>query len=205
MFNTNDLLTPGDYLQGIKELIRSGETANLDHWGDGKFILGDENGNWHFEGFVNLFQALHEAMRAVDPSIPPGLPAHVLDPEVIAKAFHIPLEKLNVASHAEPAIDCTATKNAMGLPKEVSTAEAGRILGISKDTVLKLKAAGLLKYRNTAPPDSFRPVFAFSLQSVLELRTKYEQDIPMPRRPKESPRRRVKGERKYEHLRLTPD
>ena len=36
----NDLLTPSDHLQGIQELIRSGETANLEHWGDGKFTVG---------------------------------------------------------------------------------------------------------------------------------------------------------------------
>jgi hypothetical protein len=34
-------------------------------------------------------------MRAIDPSIPPGLPPHVLDPAVIAKFFRIPLEDLN--------------------------------------------------------------------------------------------------------------
>jgi hypothetical protein len=48
------------------------------------------------------------------------------------------------------------------LPTEVSTAEAARILGVSKNTVLKLKAAGLLEYRNMAPPDSSRPVYAYS-------------------------------------------
>jgi hypothetical protein len=100
--------------------------------------------------------------------------------------------------------DWTAVEEG-GLPKEVSTAEAARILGVSKDIVLKLKAAGLLEYRNTAPPDSFRPVFAFPLRSVLELRTSYERDTPLPRRPKDPPRRRVRCDRKYKHLRLTPD
>ncbi len=102
-------------------------------------------------------------------------------------------------------VDANSTVDENGLPREVSTGEAARILGVSKDTVLRLKSAGLLEYRNTGTPDSCRPVFAFTLRSVLKLRTSYEQDIPMPRRPKESPRRRVKGERKYEHLRLTPD
>jgi hypothetical protein len=89
-----------------------------------------------------------------------------------------------------------------GLPREVSTAEAARILGVSKDTVLKLKQAGLLEYRNTAPPDSFRPVYAFSLHSVMELRTTYERDVPTPRRPAEPPRRQARGVRKYKHLNL---
>jgi hypothetical protein len=103
------------------------------------------------------------------------------------------------------AINLTVTEDEDGLPREVSTADAARILGISKDTVLRLKAAGLLEYRNTGSPGSCRPVFAFTLRSVLELRTNYERDIPIPRRPKNPTRRRAKGERKYKHLRLTPD
>jgi hypothetical protein len=91
-----------DHLQGIKELIRTGDTANLEHWGDGKFVVGDENGKWHYEGFVNIFQALHEAMRAVDPSIPPGLPPHCLDPAFIAKFFRIPLRDMNWQGKTKP-------------------------------------------------------------------------------------------------------
>jgi excisionase family DNA binding protein len=52
---------------------------------------------------VNLFQALHEAMRAVDPAIPPGLPPHVLDPVVIAAFFGIPLEDMNWKGPPRPA------------------------------------------------------------------------------------------------------
>jgi hypothetical protein len=47
------------------------------------------------------------------------------------------------------------------LPAEVSTAEAARILDVSKDTVLKWKAAGMLEYRILGSPDSSRPVYAF--------------------------------------------
>jgi hypothetical protein len=63
-----------------------------------------------------------------------------------------------------------------GLPREVSTAEAAKVLGVSKDTVLKLKSVGLLEYRSTGSPDSCRPVFAFTFRSVLELRTKVSSD-----------------------------
>jgi hypothetical protein len=87
-------LAPHDYLKGIRELFRTGEITNLGHWGDGKFAVG-ENGKWHYEGFINLFQGLHEAMRAVDPTIPPALPPHCLDPEVIANFFGIPLKDMN--------------------------------------------------------------------------------------------------------------
>jgi hypothetical protein len=100
------------------------------------------------------------------------------------------------------AINLAATEDENGLPREVSTAEAARILGISKDTVLRLKAAGLLEYRNTGSPGSCRPVFAFTLRSVLELRTSYERDTPIARRPKDPTRRRVRGERKYKHLKF---
>jgi excisionase family DNA binding protein len=91
------------------------------------------------------------------------------------------------------------------LPAEVSTAEAARILGVSKDTVLELKKAGLLEYRNTGSPDSCRPVYAFSLRSVLEVRTTYQRDTPPYHRPEAPHRHQVKGKRKYKHFTLSDD
>lgn len=90
------------------------------------------------------------------------------------------------------------------LQKEVSTAEAARILGVSKDTVLKLKEAGLLEYRNMAPPTSIRAVFRFLLASVLELRNSYQTDFPTAPIPSQPQRRRVrqKQEPRYKHLRV---
>jgi hypothetical protein len=90
------------------------------------------------------------------------------------------------------------------LPKEVSTAEAAHILGVSKDTVLKLKEAGLLEYRNLAPPTSIRGVFRFLLASVLELRNSYQTDFPTPMSLPQPQRRRVrqKEQPKFKHLRL---
>jgi hypothetical protein len=98
--NTEEM-TPQELLEGFEELVKSGETANLRHWGDGKFVLGDGNGKWHYEGFVSLLRALHEALRAVDPTIPPGLPPHVLDPQVIAKFFCLKLEDMNYQGEAK--------------------------------------------------------------------------------------------------------
>jgi hypothetical protein len=86
------------------------------------------------------------------------------------------------------------------LPREVSSAEAARILGVSKDTVLTYKDAGLLEYRDLAPSSSSRSVYAFSLPSVLKLRTTYEADEPLPFRRREPTRRAVKGERKHIHI-----
>jgi hypothetical protein len=90
------------------------------------------------------------------------------------------------------------------LPKEVSTAEAARILGVSKDTVLKWKAAGLLEYRNLAPPTSSRGVFRFLLASVMELRKGYQTDFPAPPTPHQPQRRRVRQGKQpqFKHLRL---
>lgn len=86
------------------------------------------------------------------------------------------------------------------LPKEVSTEEAAAILGVSKDTVLKLRAEGLLEFRNAAPPGSSRPVYRYPLESVVRLRTAYETDEPTPAMPREQPRRVAKGKRLYKYI-----
>jgi hypothetical protein len=91
------------------------------------------------------------------------------------------------------------------LPEEVSTARAASILGVSKDTVLKLKSAGLLEYRTLGSPDSSRPVYAFTLRSVLEVRTTYQRDTPPYHRPEAPHRHQVKGKRKYRNFTLRDD
>lgn len=112
----------------------------------------------------------------------------------------------NVGHNADVADTATGQPPQVGnLPEEVGTAQAAKILGVSKDTVLKLKASGLFEYRNTAPPDSSRSVYVFTLRSVMELRTSYERDEPAPALPKEPRRRMVRGDKKYKHLRLTED
>lgn len=86
------------------------------------------------------------------------------------------------------------------VPKEVSTEEAAQILGQSKDTVLKLRATGLLQYRNAAPPGSSRPIYRFLLESVMKLRTSYGTDEPTPESPREPQRRAATGKRKYKYI-----
>jgi hypothetical protein len=90
----------------------------------------------------------------------------------------------------------------LDLPKEVSTKQAAQILGCSKDTLLAYKDAGLLEFRNLAPPTSSRPTFRFKLKSVLALRTNYEVEEALPTSPTKSPRRQVRGQKKYKHLDL---
>jgi hypothetical protein len=87
-------------------------------------------------------------------------------------------------------------------PPEVGSAGVAEILGVSKDTVLKLREAGLLPYRNAAPPGSARPVYRFPRDAVLKLRNSYRTEEPAPPAPKDPPRRGVKGEKKYRHLDL---
>lgn len=114
------------------------------------------------------------------------------------------LENASVSGRQDR-VDVHSPVDENGLPREVSTAEAAEILGVSsKDTVLKLKAAGLLEYRNLAPPSSIRGVFRFSLASVLELRSTYQTDFPTPPMLPQPQRRRVrqKEEPKYKHLRV---
>jgi hypothetical protein len=89
---------------------------------------------------------------------------------------------------------------------EIGTLAAAKVLGVSKDTVLKLREAGLLPYRNAAPPGSSRPLYRFPLQAVLEIRTRYDvAEPPAAAAPQEPQRRRVKGAKKYKHLTIDAD
>jgi hypothetical protein len=88
------------------------------------------------------------------------------------------------------------------LPEEVSTAQAAKILRVSKDTVLAYRQKGLLPFRNLAPPGSTKPVYAFPLEAVVKLRTTYQTEQPAPAKQAEPTRRSVKGQRKYKHLDL---
>ena len=73
----------------------------------------------------------------------------------------------------------------LDLPDEVTTREAAVILGCCKHTVLQYLAAGLLEWRNAAPPASQRPVYRLTLRSVLGLRLGYQRGSPHPPPPVE--------------------
>jgi hypothetical protein len=68
----------------------------------------------------------------------------------------------------------------LNLPAELSTQEAAKVLGCCKHTVLQFQEEGLLEWRNAAPPSRQRPVFRFTLRSVLELRLAYQRGSPRP-------------------------
>lgn len=100
------------------------------------------------------------------------------------------------AASAEAAATANAVGRgqALGVPPEVRTLDAAAILGISQDTVLKLRKAGVLPYRNVAPPGSTRPTFRFRLDAVLKLRTSYEVEKCAPHISNEPPRDRSASE-----------
>lgn len=87
-------------------------------------------------------------------------------------------------------------------PPEVTTEEAATILGVSKDTVLRLKKAGLIEWRNAAPPGSARPIFRFTRKSVEALRTSYETDSPPQPAFRDPKRHRAKGRPPFKHIRF---
>jgi excisionase family DNA binding protein len=96
---------------------------------------------------------------------------------------------------------CSDSSQSQPLRKEVSTADAAKILGVSKDTVLRLQTAGELPFRNAAPPGG-RPVFRFPLEAVLKLRHGYQTEEPRMDFQKDPPRRPAKGKKKYKHLQV---
>lgn len=88
--------------------------------------------------------------------------------------------------------DNGSTQQVEDLTPELSTVEAAEMLRVSKDTVLRLKRAGLLEYRNAAPPTSARPIFRFTLASVKAIRNTYTTDIPPEQQRREERRRKVR-------------
>jgi hypothetical protein len=123
--------------------------------------------------------------------------------------LHVLLERLTAAAeriallletHSQHSGRQETTPLPINLPEEVSTAQAARILGVSKDTVLAYREKGLLPFRNLAPPGSTKPVYVFPLEAVVKLRTTYQTEQPASPVQAEPARRRVKGRRKYKHV-----
>lgn len=83
---------------------------------------------------------------------------------------------LTVNNWAGPSLSAALDLTHLNLPEEVSTKEAARILDCSKNTVLEFLRAGALEWRNAASPTSSRPVYRFTLRSVVALRTRYQQE-----------------------------
>jgi hypothetical protein len=94
------------YLDRIQEAIVNDETDTklgrvLDRWRGHEFICR-RDGQWLFDGFVLYFKMVAEVLSAIDPSIPPDVPPHLLDPAQLAYFFDIPLEEFNWAGATAP-------------------------------------------------------------------------------------------------------
>jgi hypothetical protein len=84
----------------IKQAEASGETDTplgrvLAKWGDIDIPVGDGKGRWLLEGFIMTFKRYREILNAIDPSVSPDVPPHLLDPVQIAHFFGIRLEDFN--------------------------------------------------------------------------------------------------------------
>ena len=83
----------------IRQARLSGETDTklgrvLTKWKDIKIPV-QRDGKWLLEGFIMTFKRELEILNAIDPSVSPDLPPHLLDPAMIAYFFSIPLEEFN--------------------------------------------------------------------------------------------------------------
>jgi hypothetical protein len=65
-------------------------------WADHDFIIQAGDGPWLMEGFLKFFMALRDIAAAVEPTVPEGLPPHILDAKTVARFFGLPLEQFNV-------------------------------------------------------------------------------------------------------------
>ena len=108
------MLTTDVILDGLREAFRNNETKTPLASALARLkepILVGEGDEWHYEGFISLFHAIRQAVRAVDPSVPAGFPAHCLDPEMISRFFRIPSGKLAGASPPPTSIESSLTGN----------------------------------------------------------------------------------------------
>lgn len=86
------------------------------------------------------------------------------------------VEKLNRIVRPE---DSSASHDgAVAVPPEVSLTEAARLLNVDRKTVTKYLRAGMLLWRDIAPPGSVRPTYRIKLASVIAIRNDYRSECP---------------------------
>lgn len=82
----------------------------LKSWGNYSPTVYDD-GKWFPEAVITYFQGILEIVRAVDPSIPPGLPPHCLHPQWIADFLGVSVEELNWPSVPAPVAIAGSLRN----------------------------------------------------------------------------------------------
>lgn len=78
----------------------------------------------------------------------------------------------------------------LNLPQEVNTAEAAKILGVSRRTVIRYIEDGLLLARDVAPMRSKQKNYRMPLEAVVEMRTGYVVQHRHKSEPKQQRRTR---------------
>jgi Protein of unknown function (DUF1580) len=119
-------------------------------------ILVGEGDLWFYEGFISLFHSLHEAIRAVDPTVAGGLPAHCLSPEQIARFFRIPV-------HERPVLSSTTS------PSPEVNSMADRVTSLSEDDFRYLtlaEAAKLIPGRHAGQRVSIPTMWRWCVRGV---------------------------------------
>jgi hypothetical protein len=110
-----------------------------------------------------------------------------------------------VEHEPEPALTTiTVGPIEMKVPTEVSLSGAARLLGVDHKTAKKYLTAGLLEWRDIAPPGSTQPTFRVKLDSVTRIRYAYRVGSPAPA-PAKSLRtstRVVSKPPQYQHVKI---
>lgn len=66
------------------------------------------------------------------------------------------------------------------IPEEITIGEAIRILGVSRQTVIKYMESGAIRVRNVAPPQSLRKCWRLLKEDVISIRTNYGTIVRKP-------------------------
>lgn len=171
-----------DYIvDRIKQAKASGETDTrlvkvLAKW-DFDIPVG-RDGKWLLEGFIMTFKRDREILSAIDPSISPDLPPHLMDPVQIAHFFSIPLEEMNWMGPEHHAVFATRLERIEGKLDEavqsrnqpdaeyVSIKRAAKITSLSYSHIRRAILAGELTASNNGGPA--HPIYRIARKDLVE-------------------------------------
>jgi excisionase family DNA binding protein len=165
------------FVDRIRQARTNGETDTtlgkmLKRW-NGIDIPVGKDGRWLLEGFIMEFKKQREILNAIDPTISPDLPPHLLDPAQIAHFFGIPLEEVMHWPGIKPRDDASVTLERInakldilieGSEQEavefVSIRQAARLTGLSSSHVRRAVVSGELPASNVG--SAARPTYRIS-------------------------------------------
>ncbi len=160
-------------------------------WRDFDFPAS-HNGKWLYESFVMSMKHGRELVAAIDPSVSPDLPPHLLDPAVIANFLAVPVEEFNwhggqadqpvITEDLEGGLQQKLDKitNLLIQQKSVkewySTSEVAERLGNAKFTVREWCRLGQCKAEKKKPYRGGKKQWMIPRDEMLKL----ESDGPAP-------------------------